>query len=118
MITPLPQTSGSILGFKLSGELHDADYRAFVPVIEAAIEKHGKVRLLAQFEDFHGWDVHAMWDDIKFATRHCSDVERIALIGDRVWEKWMAGVCKPFTLAKIEYFDVENIDKAWAWLAE
>jgi hypothetical protein len=28
----------------------------------------------------------------------------------------MAKVCKPFTLAKIEYFDTANIDAAWAWL--
>jgi hypothetical protein len=118
MITPLPQTTDRILGFKLSGQLHDADYRAFVPVVEAAIAKNGKVRVLAEFADFHGWDVHALWDDTKFATKHCADVEKLAIVGDRAWEKWMAVVCKFFTLAKIEYFDAKDIDRAWAWVAE
>jgi len=68
MIEPLKSPSEGCLGFKLSGKLHDEDYKHFVPAVEAAVKQHGKVRLLAQFEDFHGWDLKALWDDIKFAT--------------------------------------------------
>jgi hypothetical protein len=118
MIEQLPQKSEKILGFQMSGKLHDADYERFVPVIEAAVAKAGKIRLLAQFEDFHGWDLHALWDDIKFSTKHCFDIERIALVGDKTWEKWMAKVCKPFTMAKVRYFDATEIDAAWKWLEE
>jgi hypothetical protein len=118
MIEQLPETSGKVLAFKMSGKLHDEDYKTFVPLVDAAIAKEGKVRLLAQFEDFHGWDMHALWDDIKFATTHCAKIERIALVGDRKWEEWMAKVCKPFTLATIRYFDASQVDAAKAWLAE
>src|SRR5262245_46181255 len=118
MIEPLPGTSGNVLGFKLSGKLHDADYKTFVPVIDAALAAHGKVRLLAQFHDFQGWDLAALWDDIKFSTTHCTKLERIALVGERTWEKWMATVCKPFTMATIKYFDAAQIDDAWAWVKE
>ena len=118
MIQSLPNSAGSLLGFKMSGKLHDEDYQHFVPTVEAAIQAHGKVRLLAQFEDFHGWDMHAMWDDTKFATKHCADVERIALVGDKKWEEWMAKVCQPFTQAKLQYFDVSQTEAAWKWLAE
>ena len=71
MIEQLPQDSEVVLGFKMSGKLHDEDYKKFVPLIDSAVAKQGKIRLLAQFEDFHGWDLHALWDDIKFATAHC-----------------------------------------------
>ena len=30
----------------------------------------------------------------------------------------MAMVCKPFTMAKIEYFDAADLEKAKSWLAE
>ncbi len=118
MIEEIEKGNGNILGFKMSGKLHDADYKVFVPAVEAAIKAHGKVRLLAQFHDFHGWDMHALWDDTKFATKHCGDVERIALVGEKTWEKWMAAVCKPFTMAKIRYFDAKEVDAAWEWLEE
>lgn len=117
MIEPIPSPHANVLAFKLSGKLHDSDYKTFVPAIDEAA-KSGKVRLLAQFHDFQGWDMHALWDDIKFATTHCTAFDRIALVGEKSWEKWMSAVCKPFTMAKIQYFDAADIDKAWAWLAE
>jgi hypothetical protein len=118
MIEQLKSEAPNVLGFKLSGKLHDQDYKTFVPAIDAAIAKQGKVRLLAQFHDFHGWDLHALWDDIKFSATHCTSIDRIALVGDRKWEEWMAKVCKPFTMAKIRYFDAAEIDAARTWLAE
>jgi hypothetical protein len=118
MIEQLKTDSPKVLGFRLSGKLHDADYKTFVPAVESAVAAQGKIRLLAHFQDFHGWDLHALWDDIKFSTKHCTDIERIALVGDRKWEEWMAKVCKPFTMAKIRYFDVADEKGAWSWLAE
>jgi hypothetical protein len=117
MIEQTPQ-SGNVLGFRMSGKLHDADYKTFVPLVDAAIAKDGKVRLLAQFHDFQGWDAKALWDDIKFSTTHCTKIDRIALVGEKSWEKWMAAVCKPFTMAKIRYFDASELAAAQAWLAE
>lgn len=118
MIEQLPESTGKVLGFKMSGKLHDEDYKTFVPLIDAAVAKEGKVRFLAWFHDFHGWDLHALWDDVKFATTHCTKIDRIAMVGDKTWEKWMAVVCKPFTMAKIRYFDASQVDAAWAWLKE
>ncbi len=118
MIEQLPETGDKVLGFRLSGTLHDEDYKKFVPLIDEAVAKDGKVRLLAEFHDFHGWDAHALWDDIKFSTTHCTKIEKIALVGETKWEKWMASVCKPFTMAKIKSFDAGDAASARAWLAE
>ena len=118
MIETLPGMPDHTVGFKLSGKLHDEDYKKFVPLIDAEIAKEGKINVLAQFHDFHGWDAKALWDDIKFSTTHCTKIKRIALVGEKAWEKWMAKVCKPFTLAKIRYFDSGEIEAAKAWLAE
>jgi hypothetical protein len=118
VIEQLPESSGKVLGFRMSGKLHDEDYKKFVPMIDAAVAKEGKLRLLAQFHDFHGWDLHALWDDTKFATTHCREIERIAMVGEKKWQEWMAKVCKPFTMAKIRYFDAAEADSAWKWLRE
>lgn len=118
MIEQLNRGSDKVIGFKLSGKLHDEDYKHFVPLVDQAIAEHGKVRMLAWFHDFHGWDMHALWDDTKFATTHCTKIEKIALVGEKTWEEWMAKVCKPFTMAEIKYFDAADIDMAWGWLEE
>ncbi len=118
MIEELKSPTDKALGFKMSGWLHDDDYKTFVPRVDEAISQHGKTCILAWFHDFKGWDPHALWDDTKFATTHCTKISRIALVGEKTWEKWMAKVCKPFTMAKIEYFDANDIDAAWKWLGE
>ena len=38
--------------------------------------------MLAWFHDFHGWDLGALWEDTKFATTHCTKIERLALVGE------------------------------------
>ncbi len=118
MIEQLTGMPEKTLGFKMSGKLHDEDYKMFVPLVDEAVAKQGKVRMLAQFHDFHGWDAHALWDDTKFAFKHMTKIDRIALVGEKTWEKWMAVVCKPFTMAKIRYFDAAQFDAAKTWLAE
>ncbi len=118
MIEQLTGLPDKVLGFKMSGKLHDEDYKTFVPLVDEAIARQGKVRMLAQFHDFHGWDMKALWDDIKFSTTHCTKIERIALVGEKKWEQWMAKVCVPFTMAKIRYFDASEIDAARKWLEE
>ena len=47
-----------------------------------------------------------------------TDPERLAMVGETAWEKGMAVVCKPFTMAKIRYFDAAEIDAAWQWIQE
>jgi hypothetical protein len=118
MIEKLPEPTSKVLAFKMSGKLHDEDYKTFVPLIDKAVAEQGKIRLLAVFEGFQGWDMHALWDDIKFATTHCRVIERIAMVGEKKWEAWMAKVCKPFTMAKIQYFDVSQMAGAQKWIAE
>ncbi len=100
----------------LSGKLTKEDYQHFVPVVEAAIEKHGKIRFLVALRDFHGWSAGALWEDMKFDWKHFSDIDRLALVGDKKWEAGMAVFCRPFTRAKIKYFDLADIDQAREWM--
>ena len=122
MISELPTDSPRVLAFKLTGKLHDADYETFIPAIDGgiatALASGGPARLLALFEDFHGWTIAAAWDDTKFGLKHYADLERIALVGDKTWEAWMATVCTPFTAASVKYFDTADTPAAWAWVQE
>lgn len=115
MIERIETGSSAVLGFKLSGKLHDEDYATFVPEIEAALAAEGKISLLAHFHDFRGWDLQAAWDDFKLGMEHYSDFERIALVGDKAWEQWMAKLCRPFTRAEVKYFDASDMDAAMRW---
>jgi hypothetical protein len=99
------------------GKLSKEDYEAFVPAIERLIKEEGKVRLIFEMHDFHGWEAGALWEDIKFDLKHFADIERLALVGDKKWEEWMAKFCQPFTTADIRYFDQSRAAEAESWIA-
>lgn len=105
-----------VLIIKLSGKLSKEDYHEFLPKIEAAIERQGKIRMLVEMHDFHGWEMGALWEDLKFDVKHFRDIERLALVGESKWEKGMAWFCKPFTSATVRYFDASEDSQARLWL--
>jgi hypothetical protein len=119
MAIQIDETSGvNVLEVHVSGKLAHSDYQHFVPVFERAVQQHGKIRILFEMSDFHGWDGGALWDDIKFDLKHFSDIERLALVGDKQWEKGMSLFCRPFTTAQVRYFDRSAVKEARQWLAD
>ena len=110
--------SGKMLEVDLTGKLTKEAYELLVPAVDEQIKQHGKLRMLVVMHDFHGWTAGALWEDTKFDLAHWRDIERLALVGEKKWEQGMAVFCKPFTTAKVKYFDHTKLDEAKQWLAE
>ena len=109
---------GKLLHVKVTGKLTKEAYESFAPVVEVQIQEHGKIRILFEMHEFHGWTAGALWEDLKFDFKHWKDIERLSIVGESKWEASMAVFCKPFTAAKIRYFDHTKLDEAKAWIAE
>ncbi len=118
MIELKTDKQSNVVEVKISGRLGRQGYLEFVPELERLIEQHDKVRLLVEMEDFHGWGAGALWEDTKFAVRHFRDIDRLAMVGEKKWQKGMAVFCKPFTTAEIRYFEKGELNSAKKWLAE
>jgi hypothetical protein len=108
---------GKVLEIQLTGKLAKEDYEQLVPAVERLVKEHGRIRILVEMHDFHGWTAEALWEDIKFDARHFRDIERVAMVGETKWQQGMAVFCKPFTSAKIRYFDRAALNDARAWLS-
>ena len=109
---------GKIVTLKFKEKLRKKDYEQFVPRIEGLMGNGSKIRLVVELHDFKGWTVGALWEDIKFATRHFNHIERLAVIGDTRWENAVTVFVKPFTRAEMRYFDMKEVDQARQWVRE
>ena len=110
------KNGGRVLEVHVSGKLTHDDYAEFVPAFERLVKQHGKLRVLFDMLDFHGWETQALWDDVRFDLSHFSDIDRLAMVGDKTWEKGMSLFCRPFTTAAIRYFDRSALQDARDWL--
>ena len=112
------ENGGKLVNVHVSGKLEKADYENFVPEFDRLARQHGKLRVLFDMTDFHGWQASAAWEDLKFGMKHLSDIERIAMVGEKRWQHGMAIFCKPFIKAEVRYFDHAATGEARTWLGE
>ena len=112
------ELDGRILVATATGKLVKEDYDHFVPEVDRLVKEFGKVNILFHLRDFHGWKAAALWEDTKFAVRHFHDINRLAVVGDKAWQKGMTIFCKPFTKAQVRYFEQGEFEKARDWWRE
>jgi len=118
MAINLQETDGGrTVEIRISGKLVKEDYHHFVPEVDRLVHEHGKLRMLVEMGELQGWTTGALWEDLKFDVKHFSDIERVAMVGEKKWQERMAHFCRPFTAAKVRYFDHSQIESARQWLA-
>lgn len=112
------QTTDDIVIVDAAGKLTEDDYRQFDRELAAVAERDQHMRVLVRMTDLQGWEPKALWEDVKLDVA-CKDVlERVALVGDRRWQEWMARFSQPFTDADVRYFDESEAAGAVGWLLE
>ena len=81
-----------------------------------SFRQHRKLRVLFDMTGFHGWEAGALWEDIKFDVKHFVDIERIAMVGGKKWQRGRAVFCKPITKATVRYFDHASALESRKWV--
>jgi len=112
----IPVREDNIFAVKVSGRLTHAEYQDFLPELEKLIKHYGKISLLIELDHFEGAELVAMKDDLVFGLQYQSQFEKIAIVGDKLWERWAVGLSKPFIEADVKYFDHQHSHEAWDWL--
>ena len=116
MLEFLEGNGGNIVGGRIPGKVTGDDMKAIAGRAERAIGEAGSVRLLVRIAGFGGVDAEALWEKLKFTLAHLKDIERMAAVGDKAWEKWWVTVASSIVPVKVRYFYEGEIDEAWAWL--
>jgi hypothetical protein len=118
MIQKLDQSSGNVIGYKISGTVSKSDYQELVPEVESLVQQEGNIRLLLDLTEFKGEKVSAWGADFKFGRDYRKKIDKLAIVGDKKWEKWMAKLSEPFFAHESEFFHSDNNEDAWTWLQQ
>jgi hypothetical protein len=108
------------IGFEAIGEIDDDDFEDVVaPVLRQQIASGHKLRLLyllgPQLSDYDG---DAAQEEFKFAARHATAYERVAIVTDESWLRPALRLISVLVPGKIRGFPVVDLADARTWVAE
>lgn len=119
MLEKLAESVGPVVGYRVVGKVTVEDYQQLEPAIQALVDEYDDdVCLLLDLQEFAGEEVKAWLPDLKFGHRFHDKIDKMAIVGDKRWQKWLAALADPFYADDAEFFRPEETDKAWAWLRE
>ena len=119
MVRLLYGMPAGVVGLEAIDDVEKEDYEnVILPAVNAAIAEHGKVRLVyvlgPEFDDYEG---DAVWEDIKFGTRHPTSFERIAIVTDARWAGPSIKVFSVLWPGQARAFPLADLEAAKRWAA-
>ncbi len=104
------------LSLKVQGKLTHADYNRINPVVDAALEgvSEPMVNVFIDASKMEGWELRAAWDDFKFGLKHNNEFNKIAIFGNKKWQKYVSKIGNWFISGEVQFFDTK--DSAFVWL--
>ena len=111
--------NGAVLDvtLKATGKLTHTDYSVMVPILTQAITTmpNVKVNMLLDATEFEGWEAQAAWDDFKFGIEFKDVFLKIAIVGTRTWQEYIAKMGDWFMDGEVKFF--YDLEEAKEWTA-
>lgn len=120
MIALIKNMPDNIVAFRYDDEVTATDYETVLfPAVEAALRKSKNLKVLWQLgENFKGFKLGALKDDMELGLKYFRDWKKIAFVSDK---EWMNHTVKAFGFlipGKVKTFEKKNMHEAIKWLEE
>lgn len=121
MVELLPDMPPGTVGFRISGEIHRADYTDVLePELRKALEASGGLRTLYLVEELAKIEPSALWQDAKLGfdlgVRDHDKWVRSALVTDLEWIVNAMRVFAWMVPGEARVYPVAELDQARAWV--
>jgi predicted metal-dependent HD superfamily phosphohydrolase len=107
-----------IITLRVSGKVSRREFMHYSSLVDALIAEHGTLRLLVILKEFQGLSAAAFFEDLRFDFRHRDDLERVAVVAEKRWQKGLARFFGTLNHGTLRVFDADVEDDAWDWVHE
>ena len=116
MYFQLDVRSPNILAFKILGGVTKSQQKQICKMLENQIAEYGKIRLFLLIESRKTLDPESLLFDLNFAFVCADKIERMAIVGSKLWEETWAALFGLFARIRTEFFDRSEATAAWEWV--
>ena len=119
MLKRIPDMPVGTVGFEAVGKVEDDDFeRSVEPVLRAEIAAGRKIRLLYLLgPELREYEGDTLAEEMKFAARHPTQYERVAVVSDEDWLRPALRVLSVLVPGQLRAFPVAQLAAAREWLA-
>ena len=111
-------SEGDVVTARLLGKLDPSAYDGVNDEIDNVMSRAEHVRLVLDLREFDGWSgLSALGDHLSLVREHYRVPERIAIVGDKAWQKMAGKIMAKFVNAQTKFFDSGDYEGAVAWVA-
>ena len=118
MLTQQTDPATGVIEIVVDGAISKDDYQATAAAIQAALDTHGKVRVIEVIKSL-GWiDPGVWWQDVRWVFTHLSGIGRCAVVTDKGWVGSITRAIAALMPSEIRVFGLGELDAARAWVRE
>ncbi len=109
---------GPLVSIRFFDRMVDRQTRQLSAMLQRSIaEAGGRVRLLLAIEsEVYGRSPESLFESLQFIKLHAHQIDRIAIVGRKSWERTYVGLFGLFSGTEIDYFDRADAVNAIRWL--
>ncbi len=106
----------NLFGVELNDTLTEEDYEVFASTLRNHLEEHTTTRALLVMNDVNDWTPEDRWEDLAFDIRHLRNLDKVAVVGDDLWETWLEKTELLFPMSTVQTYAAEDREEAVDWL--
>ena len=107
---------GDVITVRLLGKLEPSAYDGVDDDISNLMSHSSNVRLVLDLREFDGWSgLAALGNHLSLVREHRRTPEKVAVVGDKSWQRLAKQVMSKFVNADTKYFDSAHYEDGVAW---
>lgn len=107
-----------LLAFEVNGKIRKRDVEAMARTVKEAFATPGKIDIIIVMSNYDGIEFGAAFDaeSLTVQAESAAEVRKYAVVGAPGWAEAMINLLSPLTPVEERTFDLEEAERAWAWV--
>lgn len=119
MFEHIQKIQGNVLAIKITGEITENEHHQLDRLIQEAVAHWVNIRVFIVVKHYASFgSAEALYEDLRMVKKHSDHIERLAVVGDRLWKRTWVGLFGIFSGIETEYFEIDQIDAAYRWITQ
>lgn len=119
MFEHIEKIRGNVLAITITGEITENEHGQLDRLIRDLVAQWKRIRIFIVLKHYPSFNsAESLYEDLRMVAKHSDQVERLAVVGDRLWKRTWVGLFGLFGGIETDYFEMEQIDAAYRWITQ